>query len=103
MESFYYQYETIVFIDDNVEDNSNILIMDYFVFILGQPYLYPRVNCDYYVFDNDENLIIFLKNNPFDYILIFNFEFPLASNTTLFSKIELEPNTYLLKINNEAI
>lgn len=98
-----YRYGYYMFIADSVEPNSTVLFFNYDFYMLAQPMLYPKIHLVYYSYYNDEDLLIFLRNNLIDYIAIVSGQHHLASNTTLYTKIDYRSEIYLLKINRSAL
>jgi len=98
-----YVYGTLTYIKDSVETNSTVLFFINSFFILGRPFLYPKVKVDYIHYTNDENLFSHIQNHFIDYIIIISRLHHLANYTTLFTKIEFHSQIYLLKINRSAL
>ena len=95
--------KVFIFINNTVEENSTVLFLDFSYFILGQPFLYPHVKSDFVQSISDQELLLYLRENLIHYIIIVDQSFPLALNTSLFSKIEFDSSIYLLKINKSAL
>ncbi len=100
----HYIYGTLNFVKNNVEPNSSVLFFHNGFYVLGKPYLYPKVKNVYYTrYRNDELLISYIQNHLIDYIVIIFEAHHLASNFTIFQKIDYYPQIYLLKINRTAL
>lgn len=103
MEALNPYMEPLIFIKNNVENNSTILFIDTKYYQFGKSFLYPDINSYYTTYSTDENFLQYIRQNHIDYIFIINREFPLSSNTTLFTKIEYDSDMYLLKINRAVL
>lgn len=100
----HYIYGTLNFVKNNVEPNSSVLFFHYGFYVLGKPYLYPKVKKVHYTrYRNDEILISYIQVHLIDYICIISEQHHLASNFTIFQKIDYYPQIYLLKINRTAL
>lgn len=100
-------YQIMIFINKTAEKNSTVLFLNWSIFVLAQPILYPYIKSDFYGYKNnqDQKLLNYLRNNLIHYVFIDNLLFSLSSNTTLFLKFEykLNPKIYLLKINRTTL
>ena len=93
---------------ENIDPGNNVLFIEYDFLRFAQPYLYPNIICKYFKYINGVNdieLLDYMKENIITYVLILNSPFHLASNTTLFTKIEINflPTSYLLQVNRSAL
>ncbi len=101
LEENYPNYFPILeFVNNTVQPNSNVLFMDINEFVLGQPYLFPRLNVFYCNYTNDQAVSSFIIAHRVNYVLIDYFNFTLAQNTTLFfDQINMNTEVYLLQVN----
>lgn len=98
-----YLYGIFTFVKYSVEPDSTVLFFLYNYYILAKPYLYPKIKATYIRYRNDNILLIYLQNNLIDYVIIIREPLHLASNTTLFTKIDYLSSIYLLKVNRSAL
>lgn len=100
-------YELIYFAYDLVEPESSILFLEHEYYYYAQPLYYPRIHCEYLPRDQEDitdgDVLNYIKNNDIDYIAIFFIEFPLSTNSTYFTKHELDLTRYILEINRTAL
>ncbi len=96
-------YEVLNFIKNTVEKDSAILFLNLPYWLYGKPYLYPEFRCDYIIYENDQQVLNYLKKNSIDYLLIINKFQHLVNQTNIFSKIENDSSIYFLQVNRSAL
>ncbi|TXT57291.1 MAG: hypothetical protein BAJALOKI2v1_490016 [Promethearchaeota archaeon] len=98
-------FEIPIFIKQNTEKNSSIMIFDKGIYDVAKPILYPER--DVFLrrtYEDEDALFSFIQKNSIDYMLIYFDSGPthLINNNTFFSPIKYSPEIYLLKINREV-
>ncbi|MFX1274648.1 MAG: hypothetical protein ACFFBP_02770 [Promethearchaeota archaeon] len=109
-------YDLLCFTEEKTDSGSTILFTDFGFYIIAQPFFYPfRIvyTIEYENGTDDQVLLNYLKNPHVDYvnggvtyieyIVVSEIPFHLSTNETLFTKISLDSNNYILGVNRSAL